>query len=95
MASTSNLSWSSVQVPVFLGENYDFWCIKMKSLFVSINLWDMVESGYQTPESISSLTEAQQKGIEEEQKQISWSSRNDSKGSLKNYFPKDYGSNKS
>jgi len=55
----------------------------------------MVESGYQTPESISSLTEAQQKGIEEEQKQISWSSRNDSKGSLKNYFPKDYGSNKS
>lgn len=61
MASTSNLSWSSVQVPIFSGENYDFWCIKMKTLFVSINLCDKVESGYQTPESISSLTEAQQK----------------------------------
>jgi hypothetical protein len=25
MARTSNLSWNSVQVPNFSGENYDFW----------------------------------------------------------------------
>jgi hypothetical protein len=65
MASTSNLNWSSVQVPVFSGENYEFWCIKMKTLFVSIDLWDMVESGYQMSESTSSLTEAQQKELKE------------------------------
>jgi hypothetical protein len=65
MANTSNLNWSSVQVPIFSGENYEFWCIKMKTLFVSIDLWDMVESGYQMPESTSSLTEAQQKELKE------------------------------
>jgi len=65
MASTSNLSWSSVQVPVFSGENYEFWCIKMKTLFVFIDLWDIIESGYQMPESTSSLTEAQQKELKE------------------------------
>jgi hypothetical protein len=65
MANTSNLSWSSVQVPIFSGENYEFWRIKMKTLFVSIDLWDIVESGYQMPESTSSLTEAQQKELKE------------------------------
>jgi 6-phosphofructokinase len=49
----------------FSGENYEFWCIKMKTLFVSIDLWDIVKSGYQMPESTSSLTEAQQKELKE------------------------------
>jgi hypothetical protein len=33
MASTSNVNWSSVQVPIFLGENY-ISEKKMKILFV-------------------------------------------------------------
>jgi 6-phosphofructokinase len=37
----------------------------MKTLFVSIDLWDIVKSGYQMPESTSSLTEAQQKELKE------------------------------
>jgi hypothetical protein len=67
MASTSNnVNWSNVQVPIFSGENYDFWSIKMKTLFVSIYLWEMVESGYEIPESTSSLTNAKRKRIEGE-----------------------------
>jgi hypothetical protein len=66
MASTSsNVNWSNVQVPIFSGENYDFWSIKMKTLFVSIDLWEMVESGYEIPESTSSLTNAQKKELKE------------------------------
>jgi hypothetical protein len=39
MASTSsNVNWSNVQVLVFSYENYDFWSIMMKTLFVSIDL---------------------------------------------------------
>jgi hypothetical protein len=37
----------------------------MKTLFVSIDLWDMVESGYEIHESTFELTEAQQKELKE------------------------------
>jgi hypothetical protein len=38
MASTSsNVNWSNVQVPIFSGENYDFWSIKMKTYFVCLH----------------------------------------------------------
>jgi hypothetical protein len=44
MVSTS-MNWSNVQVAIFSSENYDFWSIKMKTLFVSIDLGEVVESG--------------------------------------------------
>jgi hypothetical protein len=87
MASTSNLSWSSVQVPVFSDENYEFWCIKMKALFVSIDLWDMVESGYQIPESTSNLTEAQQKELKKNKSKDAGSLGMIQRGVSKNIFP--------
>jgi hypothetical protein len=87
MASTS-MNWSNAQVLIFFGENYDFWSIKMKTLFVSIDLWEMVESGYEIPESTSTLTEAQKKGIEGEQKQRCWSFWDDSRGVSETIFPR-------
>ena len=30
-------------LPVFKGENYDFWCTKMKTMLRSQDLWDLVE----------------------------------------------------
>lgn len=33
-------------IPIFDGENYEFWNVKMKTLFLSMDLWDMVENGY-------------------------------------------------
>jgi hypothetical protein len=64
MASTSsNVNWCNVQVPIFSSENYDFW--SMKTLFVSIDLWEMVELGYEISESTSTLTEAQKKELKE------------------------------
>lgn len=32
-------------VPIFNGENYDFWVVKMKTTLKSRDLWDIVENG--------------------------------------------------
>ncbi|GJW98788.1 retrovirus-related pol polyprotein from transposon TNT 1-94 [Tanacetum coccineum] len=45
-ANSSTLNVSQPHIPVFKGESYEFWSIKMKTLFKSQDLWDFVESGY-------------------------------------------------
>ncbi|KAM2227938.1 hypothetical protein ACFXTI_014696 [Malus domestica] len=42
-------SGADLRAPIFNGENFDFWHIKMKTIFRSHNLWDMVENGYNPP----------------------------------------------
>ena len=51
MASTSVTRMSSqpFSTPLFEGENYDFWCVKMKTLFMSQDVWDLVENGFDEP----------------------------------------------
>ena len=44
MAESSHSS-VSMSVPVFNGDNYDFWSIKMKTFFQSQDLWEIVEDG--------------------------------------------------
>ncbi|KAM1485555.1 hypothetical protein TB1_036396 [Malus domestica] len=43
-------SSSELKAPVFDGENYDFWRIRMTTIFKSYDLWDMVQHGYELPE---------------------------------------------
>ena len=38
-----------LRAPVFNGENFDFWQIKMKTIFRSHKLWNLVVKGYDTP----------------------------------------------
>ena len=61
MASTSsanilNVPVHQLSVPVFDGENYDFWCVKMKTIFLSLDLWDLVANGFVEPESTTTLS---------------------------------------
>ncbi|TXG63370.1 hypothetical protein EZV62_010364 [Acer yangbiense] len=44
MAESSHSS-VSMSVPVFNGDNYDFWSIKMKTFFQSQDLWEIVQDG--------------------------------------------------
>ncbi|XP_039065065.1 uncharacterized protein LOC120210382 [Hibiscus syriacus] len=47
MATNGNVvNVSQLSIPVFNGESYEFWSIKMKTLFKSQDLWDLVENGY-------------------------------------------------
>ncbi|XP_048494374.1 uncharacterized protein LOC125494702 [Beta vulgaris subsp. vulgaris] len=50
MTNTSVNSSSQPTVPIFKGEKYHLWSIKMQTLFRSQELWDIVEGGYDEPE---------------------------------------------
>ncbi|CAN6587276.1 unnamed protein product [Malus baccata var. baccata] len=55
-----------LKAPVFNGDNFDFWLIKMKTIFRSHELWDLVESGYETPaRKEEELTETEKKLMRE------------------------------
>lgn len=51
MASTNNPSatYSNVKVPLFEGVNYDFWAVKMETLFTSLDVLEYVKNGYEEP----------------------------------------------
>jgi transposase InsO family protein len=53
MASTNNIAatYSNVKVPLFEGENYDFWAVKMETLFTSLDVLEFVQNGYEEPAS--------------------------------------------
>ncbi|CAN6680964.1 unnamed protein product [Malus baccata var. baccata] len=51
---------------IFNGENFDFWLIKMKNIFRSHELWDLVENGYETlVKKEEELTETEKKLMRE------------------------------
>ncbi|CAJ2654309.1 unnamed protein product [Trifolium pratense] len=56
---------SSMIIPIFNGENYDFWSIKMKTFFCSQDLWDIVDEGFTIPEDLSTLNASQKKELKE------------------------------
>ncbi|RVW83084.1 Retrovirus-related Pol polyprotein from transposon TNT 1-94 [Vitis vinifera] len=59
MATTngSMVSVSQPAIPIFKGECYEFWSIKMKTLFKYQDLWDLVENGYPYPDEEARLKE--------------------------------------
>ena len=68
---SSEYNRSSLPLPIFHGENYDFWSIKMRTYFRSQNLWKIVEEGIAIPEDITSLSENQKKALEDNQQKDS------------------------
>lgn len=55
----------SVQTPIFDGENFDFWIVKMKTIFISLDLWSFVEEGYEVPENQETLTIAKKASLKD------------------------------
>lgn len=56
--STNGVSTTSQQlIPFFNGDKYEFWSIKMKTLFKSQELWDLVEKGYAKEDEVQTLRE--------------------------------------
>ncbi|XP_010277694.1 PREDICTED: uncharacterized protein LOC104612075 [Nelumbo nucifera] len=47
MASNETNSSALPLIPIFKGENYHFWSLKMKTMFTSQELWDLVEKGFE------------------------------------------------
>ncbi|XP_050136616.1 uncharacterized protein LOC126612250 [Malus sylvestris] len=63
MAGSS--SSGEIRTPIFSGVNYDFWRTKLRTIFVSYDLWSLIEDGYVIPLSIVALTEAHTKELKE------------------------------
>ena len=65
MAGSSNQVFGVQQAPcpIFSGENFDFWCVKMKTLLESNDLWEYVEEGFDDPEDASGLMEAEKQQL--------------------------------
>ena len=49
MAGVSSSNLTQPQIPQFDWKNYEYWSIKMKTLFCSQELWDLVENGFIEP----------------------------------------------
>lgn len=57
----NDVSVSQPMILVFKGECHEFWSIKMKMLFKSQDLWDLVENGYTDPDEETRLKENNKK----------------------------------
>ncbi|KAI5344135.1 hypothetical protein L3X38_012012 [Prunus dulcis] len=56
---------SEVRIPIFSGENYEFWRIKMATIFKSLGLWSLVEKGISTPDSKKKTMKVEESSEEE------------------------------
>ncbi|CAL9015237.1 unnamed protein product [Prunus brigantina] len=54
---------SEARIPIFSGENYEFWRIKMVTIFKSYGLWSLVEKGF----SISDSKKKESENISDEE----------------------------
>lgn len=57
----TSVSVSQYTLPTFKGENYEFWSLKMNTLFHSQDLGDLVEKGYHDPDEESRRKEKKKK----------------------------------
>lgn len=55
------VSGADLRALMFTGVNYNFWCIKMKTIFKSHNLWKFIEEVHEFPSvSVEELTKKPQ-----------------------------------
>ena len=60
----SNVSYVQPQIPLLTGKNYDTWEIKMKTLFRSQGLTDIVEKGFEEPDDEFDLNDQQRRELQ-------------------------------
>lgn len=62
------MSNSSIPIPKLTKENYDKWCVRMKAILGSHEVWDIVEQGYDEPKNEGNLNEAQKDALQKNRK---------------------------
>ena len=47
--ANTSMSIGNTQLPQFNGMSYDHWAITVRAMFVSQDLWELVEDGFEEP----------------------------------------------
>ena len=55
----------NIPLPIFTGENFDLWKLKLKTYFIAQKLWDVVKTGYNKSDSDVTLSETERKKLED------------------------------
>jgi hypothetical protein len=53
-SSISTFSYIATQIPIFVGEHYEYWSSQMETIFISQDLWTLVDEGFVEPSQIGS-----------------------------------------
>ena len=56
------------QIPIFSGKNYESWAIKMKTLFFSQGIWDLIEKGFNEPQDEFALSQVEKDKLQDNRK---------------------------
>ncbi|KAI5348859.1 hypothetical protein L3X38_001746 [Prunus dulcis] len=67
MAGSSS---SELRTPVFNGENYEFWSIRLKTILKSHGLWDLVENGFDASDPMKEKGKEEGSKAAEEEKSV-------------------------
>ena len=67
----TEVSFSSIAPPVFNGDNYQFWAVRMETYLEALDLWEAVEEDYEIPALPNNPTMAQVKSHKEKKKKKS------------------------
>ncbi|CAL2238905.1 unnamed protein product [Prunus armeniaca] len=70
MSNMAGSSTSELRTPIFNGENYEFWSIRMKTILKSHGLWDLVENGLNVSDLKKEKEIEETKVTEKEEKEI-------------------------
>ena len=71
MDSTSSTHMSILQTPIFSRNNYEYWSLTMKALFIGKDVWEIVQNGYTKPANqmtYNNLTQAKKDDMREQRR---------------------------
>jgi hypothetical protein len=55
-SSISTFSYTATQIPIFDGDHYEYWSSQMDTIFISQDLWTLVDEGFAEPPQEGSST---------------------------------------
>ncbi|CAL1380178.1 unnamed protein product [Linum trigynum] len=55
-SSHTMFATSSNQTPIFDSELYEYWSAQMEPIFISQDLWDIVQDGYEDPQEADKVS---------------------------------------
>ena len=71
MASTFDSHISSLRTRIFIGNNYEYWSLTMKALFIGQDVWEIIQNGNVEPidqAAYNNLTQTEKDALREHRK---------------------------